>query len=95
MREIWKYEIVADRPLVLHMPQGAIILAIKMQAGKPMMWAQVDPSSEKVPRTFMIIATGQPFDTARLCYIDTFVLDNDGLVFHVYELVTGHTTAKA
>lgn len=83
---IWKFELpVEDEPSV-RMPLGAEVLTVQTQAGKPCLWALVDPAAPKHDRRFRIVGTGHPFDDADAHrYIGTFQMHGGALVFHVFE----------
>jgi hypothetical protein len=67
------------------MPKDARILKLALQDGAPTLWAMVDVSAEKETRKFVLFFTGSPITTEGE-YIDTFLLENDGLVLHLFEV---------
>ncbi len=80
---IYKYEI---SPLhsVIEMPVGAEILTVKTQNGNPFLWALVDPDNPPEDRYLVIFGTGHEVVTQGK-YLGTFLIQNDSLVFHVFE----------
>jgi len=83
MKTIYKYEL---NPLhtVLDMPKGAELLCIKVQRGTPCLWALVDPDADMEHRPLVVFGTGHEVVNAGK-YIGTFLIENDSLVFHVFE----------
>ena len=57
---IYKYPVILEERFELDIPEGAEILSVQMQRGKPKLWALVDPDINKVKREFLIIGTGNP-----------------------------------
>ena len=87
---IWKYPVLAGGVFVHTMPTGAMVLCAKVQgtAGLPQMWVLVDPERTPVRRVFRVVGTGHDIDSAeadRLAYVDTFMLEDGNLVFHLFE----------
>ena len=74
------------RTFSLNIHDGAQILAIQTQHGKPMLWAQVDHDNSTVRRKFIIFGTGIEIsiDWERLSYIGTW--QDGGLVWHLCEM---------
>ena len=69
------------------MPQGAKILYCAVQRGIPCLWAEVQPEAAKEKRRFAIYGTGHPINAANQKYIDSYMLHDGALVFHVFELL--------
>lgn len=92
MKSIWKFPL---SPITeVQIPAGAEVLTVKTQHGRPMLWMLVDPEREKEPRRFACIGTGDGIEhplVEHLRYIDTFMVENDALVFHVFEVRTPAT----
>lgn len=81
---IFKYDISPE--FVLDLPSDAEILSVKLQRGLPKMWVMLNPSKPKVRRKFRSFPTGFEFSFyINLKFIDTFVLEPENLVFHVFE----------
>lgn len=88
---IWKFPIGRSEESI-SVPQGAKLLACRVQQGIPVLWFQV-PVHEGVPvgntcvnRTFILYVTGDRVDT-RDTYIDTLLNEDGTFVWHVYERV--------
>jgi hypothetical protein len=89
VKTIWKYPLNGtDARLAI--PGGAKILHVDQQADVPTLWAEVDPASPTVSRTFRVIGTGQPFPDDwpddRWDYLGTAIVMSDRIVLHVYEV---------
>ena len=80
---IWKYEVRGGQPI--DMPQGARILAIQNQQGKPVIWAAIDEDKPTEPRTFVVYGTGWKIDEPAENYIGTYQTLGGQLVWHVFE----------
>ena len=88
-RTIWKFALeLTDMPTVW-MPDGARILDVQVQRGRPQVWALVDPNASLVPRYLVLIGTGHihPVEFMSDCtYIGTFQAHDGNLAFHVFEI---------
>ena len=85
---IWKFPITPEGINMIGMPKGAHILTIKRQLDTVCIWALVDPEAEKEIRGFRIYGTGHPItNNENLRYLDTFMIQNDKYVFHVFEVI--------
>lgn len=86
MKRIWKYKVFDNESTeCLDLPKGAIPLKIGLQNDKPYMWILVDPDAPNEKRTFILIATGEPFYPDDKKYIATFF---EGIfVWHVWEVL--------
>lgn len=80
---IWKFPIRKDRSRV-HMPKGAQLLAVQMQAGVPCLWAAVDLSAERVRRSIAVYGTGHTLMDELGAYIGT--VQDGSLVWHFFDL---------
>ena len=89
MMSVWKYAIpqpLMDRFTVV-MPEGAKVLCIQLQYGRPCLWALVDAAAKVEERRFYIVVTGHDADgVENMTYIGTFQTAED-LVLHVFEAV--------
>lgn len=85
MLTIYKYQIDIHDIIEIAMPQHARILAIQMQHNVPCLWAVVDTEYAMVSRRFRVFGTGRPMDKDYTRFIGTFQMDNESLVFHVFE----------
>ena len=86
MRTIWKYTL-EDPNQKIDMPKDAKILTVQEQHGLPCIWAEVDKDAPLEERTFVVVGTGHDIDFSNGEYIGTYLICNDNLVWHVYELV--------
>lgn len=87
MKRIFKYELDLDpEEQSVFMPEGARLLAAGRQKGTfedhLVVWAEVDPAGELVPRSFQILATGSQVETT-LDYFTTIQWPGN-LVWHIY-----------
>lgn len=90
-KTIWKYKVSveADR-FSIQMPKDSEILCMQEQFGSPCMWVLADPDQEIEERFFETFGTGRiiHYDMGvDRKYIDTYQLNNGGLVFHVFERI--------
>lgn len=92
MKTIWKYPLKMGVEFTLEMPEGAEVMAVKLQPGhlldnQPVLWALVDPAAPLVPRVFSIYGTGHsivgPIDL--FGYIGTW--QAEGFVWHLFEVL--------
>lgn len=84
---IWKFELRIDDALTLTMPQGSRLLSVQVQAGKPCLWAMVDPSRPRVSRRLAIRGTGHSCDSLThelVGFVGTFQLG--AFVGHLFDL---------
>ena len=98
--QVWKYPLLSGSTLrhdkgdalqvTLEMPEAAKPLTVQIQNGRPTMWALVDPEASKEKRMFAIIGTGidLPKTMKHFAYVGTFQLEDKGLVFHVFEILS-------
>ena len=87
MKTIWKYELEAVDCQVLEVPEGATILTVQVQHGKPCVWALVNPDAVKVRRAFWVHGTGHDCTDvadADAEYVGSVQLMQGMLVFHVF-----------
>lgn len=82
---IHKYTLKSDVNKI-QIPEGGIVIDSQLQHGEPVMWVQVDPTKEKVTRSFMFIPTGGNV-TDKMVYIKTVQFHGGNLVFHLYEII--------
>lgn len=87
MKTVWKYQTPMVDTFSLLMPKGAECLHFNMQNGVGCcLWARVDPEEPTEVRRFRLAGTGLP-DVGDGRYIGTAILEDGGLVFHLFELV--------
>lgn len=88
---IWKYTLEPPDSgdiAVLNIPEGAKILSLQVQDGHPRLWVLVDDKQPKQKRLFRILPTWYHFQLKpEMNFIGTFQLDDEGLVFHVFEIL--------
>lgn len=85
MKTVWKFPIQVEDTFDMHMPRGAQVLSVQVQAGSPVMWALVDPDAKVEERWFRVAGTGHAVDDEKFpVFIGTFQLEAFGLVFHVF-----------
>ena len=99
MNRVYRYkiEIGHNGPVVIDMPLGAQIIHVETQHGVPCLWAVVDPDALPVEREFEVYGTGHRMREATytteagnqgrtaLIHRGTFMLEDGGLVFHLFE----------
>lgn len=86
MKTIYKYPLEITDYQDVTMPEGAQILCVKLQKGTLCLWALVDPTEKLILRKIRIAGTGHPIQGNNIVYIGTFLMNNDSLVFHVFEI---------
>ena len=91
MKTIWKFNLRIDDDIqTISMPEGAQILSVGLQQGKPMIWAEVDSEADNESRRFWILGTGQPITKTIFAreFIGTFqIVGSIGtLVGHAFEV---------
>lgn len=91
MKTIYKYKISITDFQDYSMSADAEILSVHKQRGEIQMWAIADPSKDQVKRTFKLFTTGEPFRELdnwnwKLDFIGTFMIQDDDLVFHLFEV---------
>jgi hypothetical protein len=79
---IWKYPLSPET--IVSMPIGAVPLTVQMQAGRPTMWALVNPDVQCQDRVFKVLGTGHDGDVDAKDYIGTW--QDGSLVFHLFEM---------
>lgn len=87
---VYKFPIHTTDEQTIDMPQGAKVLCAKLQGDTLCLWALVSPRAPRERRTFLVRGTGHPIDVAEgydVQYVDTFMMYDGGLVFHVFEVV--------
>lgn len=89
MRTVWKYPIRSDDTFTVSMPICANVIHVDTQNGEPFFWAVVDPDEPIVTdRKFRLCGTGHPIkNNEALIHVGTFLVRDDYLVFHLFEVV--------
>jgi len=86
MKTIWKYNLEITDEQFINIPEGAEILTIQIQKGKPVLWGLVNDKDKNETRKIRIFGTGIPIITDwSLKYIGTYQLLNGDLIGHVFE----------
>lgn len=87
MKTIWKYEISTTDIQSIDMPSDARIISVHTQYGKPCIWVECDPDCAIRKRVWIrTYGTGHPIEETNLKFIGTYLIHQDNLVFHIYEL---------
>ena len=85
---IWKFPIEWG-DTVVKMPKGAAIIHAAMQGTEPCIWAVVAPDAEPEDRVIVLYETGHDMlPQGQHVHIGSFLVDEDKLVFHVFEIVS-------
>lgn len=84
MQTIYKYPLEMKDRQVLSLPLGFEILHITPQAGYVMLWAKVDTEVDEQDVEFITAFTGHPLPSDAGQHISTYILQGEGLVFHVF-----------
>lgn len=83
-KTIFKYPLLAADRQVIAMPEGAELLCVDSQHGRPCLWAIVDPDFPSESRPIEIRGTGHLLGDVG-AYVGTFFLEDGDLVFHVFD----------
>lgn len=87
MRNVFKYKIPVEDEFELKLPMLAKILTIQTQHGMPNIWVLVDTDNPMETRKFKTFGTGHTIPDEKLDYVATYLIENDALVFHVFEVM--------
>ena len=86
MRRIFKYELTLEDVCMIESYNFFDPLCVKVQNGKPVLYAIVDDETDKCKHRIEIYGTGfkvdEYIDSSK--YIGTFMLNDAELVFHVF-----------
>lgn len=88
--KIFKMTLKTTDTQVLQMPNGAKVLSLQVQHGKPQLWILVNENnSTMTQRKFVTHGTGNPINPAvdPSKFVGTYQLDGGNLVFHVFEQI--------
>ena len=86
MITIHKYALNTDSEQVIEMPQGAMILSVHAQCGKPYIWVIVNTLGMIATRKINIALTGGNITTRTMGKpIGTVLLGEDSFVIHVFD----------
>lgn len=84
MRKIYKYTL-SPLDSLLYLPEGSTILKAAAQNEEVCLWVEVTPNNPSKAHQYYIFGTGHPFKIPeKIKYLDTVLLENGSLVFHVY-----------
>jgi hypothetical protein len=84
-RKIFKYPLTIDDEIKISMPEGSEILTVQTQGERPFIWAIVDTDAPLTTRRLCVRGAGHTFKGNEGKYIGTCQIDNEFLVFHVFE----------
>ena len=82
-KTIWKFPLEVTDEQTVQVPEGAQLLSVQTQYGKPCLWALVDPQAEKKPCVIQTYGTGHPVTHIDM-YLSTYQMEGGALVFHVF-----------
>jgi hypothetical protein len=82
---IYKYPLPMKDETEICLPMGSQILTVQTQNNAPYIWALIETDAPLTTRRFCLRGTGHTFKGNEGKYIDTFQLENGGLVFHLFE----------
>ena len=85
---IWKFPVPIrgdNRPNVVTMPIGAVILSAGVQQDQIFVWAKCDPMAKTEPRHLRAVMT-EPFDDEGMTFIATVHPYSGQIVAHVFEV---------
>ena len=88
---VWKFSVLVNNDFIVPMPEGAKILTVQTQREIPQIWALVDPRAPMRDRRFRLAGTGHPIQVAEagnLAYVGSFQVEQETLVFHLFEIVS-------
>ena len=89
IEKIFKYEIpLMQGPFDIELPQGAEILFIELQHGKPTLWCKFTPGERIEIRQFIGVATGEDYNPKGLRYIGSLLYGDGVLIYHYFEKLT-------
>jgi len=96
MNVIWKKELLIQDTQTVALPSGAEILyAREQKTSDPdiidniCIWFRCESSANNKNRTIAIIGTGHPCPGREGRYLGSAHLNNDTLIFHVFEMLNG------
>lgn len=87
MKTIWKFELTPNRMQSLPIPFGGQILTVQCKGeNAPLMWVLVDPDMPPQERYLGIYTTNTAVPDNPGHYINTFLLFDGSLEFHLFEM---------
>lgn len=81
---VHKFKIPIEDRFGLMLTEGAMLLHVDVQDGRPYLWALVDPDATPTKRCFRLAGTGHEM-VGRMEYVGTVLLHGGKLVFHLFE----------
>ena len=83
---IYKYNLNKYGYINISVPKGSEVLTAQIQNGDLVVWILHDTNYNLIEKEFYTAYTDMPFYASNKKYIST-VQDNDGLVYHVFEII--------
>ena len=86
---VYKYPLYIQDEVVVMMPNGARVLSVQVQNGRPCLWAAVDTNELTLEeRWFRIAGTGHPIhDDVVDRFIGTIQMCEGSIVYHIFEIL--------
>ena len=87
MSKIYKYPIMITEHQEIEIPNGYLVLDIKIQDGRAQLWAIVNPDNPPSVLKVAVYGTGCSVDTenVNLRHISTFIMGK--YVFHAFQMM--------
>lgn len=87
-RTIHKHVLQSPGATKLDLAHGARVLSVQDQRGALVLYEEHRRGGEPAPtRTFLVVETGEPFDTTgTLLFLGTVMMQGGAYVVHVYEV---------
>jgi len=86
--KVYKYSLGADprikEPLIVFMPEGSRQLRVEYQGSEICIWAEVDPTSPMLQRTYILVPTGAEIHPLWLYQTTLF---EGPFVWHLYRIM--------
>lgn len=90
MKTVFKYPVnISGQVQAFSMPEGAQLLSLQLQRGRPTLWALVDPAAPMGMRRFVFVGTGDNAVGAGMEYVETLQFNDGNLVLHLFEVLGG------
>jgi hypothetical protein len=71
---------------MLPLPIGSEVLHVEVQHDVPRLWVLVFPEAPVEPVEFVLVGTGHPVPQEVSKHVGSFLIQNDRLVFHLFEV---------
>jgi hypothetical protein len=96
MKTIWRYELLPNRIQTVTIPFDGRILTVQTKGDNvPLMWVLVDPDMPMQERCLGIYTTNTAVPDEPGRYIDSFMIHEGMLEFHLFEMETPPTGAES